>query len=314
MVQRRTELKHVLITGGAGFIGTNLIAHLTAKGGYELTALDDESMGSGTRVVELGARFVPGDVRDSALMTRLAREADVIIHLAADTRVMDSIDNPAHNFDVNVVGTFRVLEAARAAGVQCVINASTGGAILGDAQPPVNENMPARPVAPYGAAKLAAEGYCSAFSGAYGLRTVSLRFSNVYGPGSFHKGSVVAHFYKRILAGEDIVIYGDGSQTRDFLYIGDLIEGVQGAMEREATGVFQLGSGVGTTVTELIQLIRNAVGPAYPLSVRHEDFRDGEIKQSWCDVAKARRELNFQPSTALADGLVRTWTWFLDNR
>ena len=304
----------VLITGGGGFIGTSLTKHLMARGGYTVTALDDESLGSGAPARELGAAFVKGDIRDADLMGRLAGEAEVIVHLAADTRVMDSIADPARNFDINVVGTFRVLQAARAAGVRRVISASTGGAILGEAPPPVNEDMPARPLAPYGAAKLAAEGYCSAFAGAYGLATASLRFSNIYGPLSFHKGSVVAHFFKRILAGEDLVVYGDGSQKRDFLYAGDLVEGIRRAMESEATGVFQLGSGIGTTVGDLIELMRTTVGADHPVNVRHEDFRDGEIRETWCDISKARRELGFEPSTPLAGGLAETWAWFRENR
>lgn len=305
--------QRVLITGGAGFVGTNLVAHLFGIPGYEVSVLDNESLGDFSALSDYPIRCIRGDILDAALMDDALAGIDTVIHLAADTRVLDSIENPAHNFEVNVVGTFRLLSQARAAGIKRVINASTGGAILGEASPPVHEDMPARPLSPYGASKLAAEGYFSAFAGAYGLSTLSLRFSNVYGPRSFHKGSVVAVFFKNILARRDLVVYGDGSQVRDFLYVGDLVVGIRDAIESEATGVLQLGSGKGTALHDLIAAIRRIVGPDHDVGVRHEDFRQGEIHSTWCDISKARVELGFVPQTPLEQGLGETWRWFLDN-
>src|SRR5690349_5701465 len=211
-------MPRVLITGGAGFVGTNLVAHLAGTGGYNIVVLDNESLGSARHLAGFGVEFVKADILDEAALDRSLRNIDIVVHLAADTRVVDSITEPTHNFRTNVIGTFTLLQRARAAGVKRFVSASTGGAILGEAPAPIHEDLPARPTSPYGASKLAAEGYCSAFREAYGLSTVSLRFSNIYGERSFHKGSVVAHFFKSILKGEDLVIYGDGSQVRDYLY------------------------------------------------------------------------------------------------
>ena len=173
---------------------------------------------------------------------------------------MDSIADPAHNFEYNVIGTFNLLELCRELGVNRVVAASTGGAILGDVEPPVHEEMAPQPTSPYGASKLMLEGYLSAYASSYGMSSCALRFSNIYGPRSFHKGSVVAHFYKQLLAGEQLVVYGDGSQTRDFLYVGDLVEAIWAAVQSDAQGAYQLGSGKPTTVNQLLDAMRAVTG------------------------------------------------------
>lgn len=300
----------LLITGGAGFIGRNLVAHLCRAQGYEITVIDNESLGDRKYLHGFPIRFVAGDICDSDTMRSVLVDQDAVVHLAADTRVMDSIENPVHNFRTNVEGTFQLLNLAHQAGVKSIINASTGGAILGEVPPPVHEEMVAQPLSPYGASKLATEGYCQAFAGSYGMKTTSLRFSNIYGPGSLHKGSVVAAFFRRILAAEELVIYGDGSQVRDFLFTEDLTEGIVRALKSGVTGVYQLGSGRPTTLTELIELMRHAVDR--PIKVRYEAARQGEIHSTWCCIEKARAAFGFDPSTPLADGLARTWSWFVD--
>ncbi|TYL51605.1 NAD-dependent epimerase/dehydratase family protein [Nocardioides sp. BGMRC 2183] len=301
-------MTNVLITGGAGFIGRHLAAHLTHTPGYVVTVIDNESLGDRVHLDLDEVRFLPGDLRDPAVVAEAVGGQDVVVHLAADTRVMDSIENPAHNFENNVLGTFNLLQAARAAGVRRIVAASTGGAILGDVQPPVHEAMAPQPTSPYGASKLMLEGYLSAFSSSYGLSGCALRFSNIYGTRSFHKGSVVAHFFKRILAREPLVVYGDGSQTRDYLYAGDLVEVIRAAIDSDAVGSFQLGSGRPTSINELIDLMRTATGRE--LEVVYKDFRAGEVRDTWCDITKARATLGFDPATSLADGLRETWEWF----
>jgi UDP-glucose 4-epimerase len=303
-------MKRVLITGGAGFIGTNLVEYLMAGRDYDLIVLDNETNGDGEAVARLGARFVKGDILDRDLVSEVSRGMNAIVHLAANTRVIDSIDDPEANFRVNVMGTFYLLEAARRNRIERFINASTGGAISGNARPPIHEDLPARPLSPYGASKLAAEGYCSAYAGSYGLSAASLRFSNVYGPRSGFKESVVARFMKHILGGEKLVVYGDGSQTRDFLFVGDLVTGIRSAVESTESGVFQLGSGRPTSLLELIGLLRSSVGPERDFEVEFRAFRAGEVRETWCDIAKARHELGFRPATSLEDGLRRTWRWF----
>ena len=170
--------------------------------------------------------------------------------------------------------------------------------------------MAPRPTSPYGAAKASVEAWCSAFGESYGLDSVSLRFSNVYGPMSFHKGSVVATFMRRILRGAPLVVYGDGSQTRDYIFVDDLCEGIVAAMKAGRSGVFQLGSGAGTTLSRLIEEIGKVIGADFRPEVRYEPFRAGEIRHNWTDVSRAREGLGWAPRTALPDGLARTWAWF----
>lgn len=300
-----------LITGGCGFVGANLISHLTQQGGFEITVLDNESLGSYSTIEPFQPEFVRGDIRDRELLDQVVAGKDSIVHLAADTRVIESIENPEHNFDVNVVGTFGLLMAARNAGVPRVINASTGGAILGDVPPPVDETMAPAPTSPYGASKLAVEGYCSAFGASFGVNAASLRFSNVYGPLSVHKGSVVAAFYRQILQGETLTVYGDGTQTRDYVFSQDLVSGIRLAMQSDKTGAFQLGTGTPTSINELIAAMREVVGSDYEVTVDYEDFRAGEIRNTWCNITKASDELGYSATTTLLDGLTQTWDWFL---
>jgi UDP-glucose 4-epimerase len=231
-----------------------------------------------------------------------------VIHLAADTRVIESIANPQHNFESNVVGTFNLLELSRECGVNRIVAASTGGAILGDVEPPVHEEMAPQPTSPYGASKLMLEGYLCAYASSYGLSSCALRFSNIYGPRSFHKGSVVAHFFKQVLAGERPTVYGDGSQTRDYLFVGDLVEAIRVAMLSDVTGPYQLGSGHGTTLNDLLATMRKVTG--LPIEVDYVDFRDGEVRDTWCRVDKARAGFGYDPSTPLEEGLRITWDWF----
>jgi UDP-glucose 4-epimerase len=299
----------VLITGGCGFIGTNLTARLDQLGGYQVRAFDNESLGKREHLGGLSAEFVSGDIRDADALRRAMTGVDAVVHLAAHTRVLESIENPLLNFEINAAGTLRVLEAMRAAGVKRMINASTGGAILGEVEPPVHERMAPRPIAPYGASKLAAEGYCSAYSGSYGIHALSLRFSNVYGPRSYHKGSVVAAFIKRILAGQSLPVYGDGTQVRDFVYVEDLCDGIVAALHSEVDGVIQLGSGRPVAINGLLDTLEGVVAPR-AIERSYQPANQGEIQATWCDIGKARKVLGFDPRTPLPEGLHRTWAWF----
>ncbi|MGH3317676.1 MAG: NAD-dependent epimerase/dehydratase family protein [Nocardioidaceae bacterium] len=301
-------MKNVLITGGAGFIGRHLAGYLTGRGDVAVTVIDNESLGDRKHLDLNTVRFIPGDLRNRDELRAAVEGQDAVVHLAADTRVIESIADPVHNFESNVVGSFNLLELCRELGVNRVVAASTGGAILGDVEPPVHEQMAPQPTSPYGASKLMLEGYLSAFSSSYGMSTCALRFSNIYGPRSFHKGSVVAHFFKQVLAEEKLVVYGDGSQTRDFLYAGDLVEGIWTAVESQAQGAFQLGSGNPTTVNQLLEAMRAVTG--LDLDVVYQDFRAGEVRDTWCQIDKARESFGFAPVTGLEDGLRRTWEWF----
>ena len=305
-------MSNVLITGGAGFIGRHLADYLVGRGDVDVTVIDNESLGDRRHLDLSKVRFVTGDLRNRDELRPALEGQDVVVHLAADTRVMESIADPAHNFESNVVGTFNLLELSRELGVGRIVAASTGGAILGDVEPPVHEQMAPQPTSPYGASKLMLEGYLSAYASSYDMSTCALRFSNIYGPRSFHKGSVVAHFYKQILAGEKLVVYGDGSQTRDYLYVGDLVEGIWTAVKSPAQGAYQLGSGTGTTLNQLLDHMRTVTG--LDLDVVYQDFRAGEVRDTWCQIDKAREGFGFDPSTTLEDGLGRTWEWFSAQR
>jgi UDP-glucose 4-epimerase len=300
----------ILITGGAGFIGVNLIAFLSKVGGNEITVLDNFSLGKRNNLDEFDVTIFQGDILDDYAVNNAIKNVDIIVHLASDTRVIKSIENPDHNFEVNVIGTYKLLKKALEYKVKKFVFASTGGAIMGEVKPPIHENMVPKPLSPYGSGKLAGEAYCSAFSGSYGLKTVCLRFSNVYGPRSFHKGSVIAHFFKQIIKGKELIIYGDGTQTRDLVFSEDICNGIHKAITSDISGTFQLGSGKPTSVNELVELLRKTVGKDYHFKAIYEDYRKGEIKETWCNITKARKILGYQPQVGLVEGLKQTWQWF----
>jgi len=302
----------VLITGGAGFIGANLCHHLVARGGYTVTVLDDLSAGQIAADLPAGVRLVAADYTDRDALEPCLSGTDAIVHLAALSGVNDSVVDPKPSFRVNVEGSFQLLELARRAKVGKFINASTGGALLGEVKPPISEDMAPSPLSPYGASKLAVEGYCSAFAGAYGFPCATLRFSNIYGPRSAHKKSVVAAFIKNIITGEPLVVYGDGTQQRDYLYVGDLVVGIEAALNRSLTGAYQLGSGRPTALNALIAALRNIAGRDF--EVRHEPRRSGEVHSTWCNIGKASREFGYNAPTDLASGLAATWNWYAANR
>lgn len=304
----------ILITGGCGFIGTNLVAFLQKQTGVDrILVLDNLSLGSRENLAEFQVEFMEGDIRDASKVNLAAKGVDAIIHLAADTRVIDSIENPDFNFEVNVLGTYHLLCAARKYGVEKFVMASTGGAILGEAKPPVHEGIVPQPISPYGASKLCGEAYCSAFAGSYGLKTVCLRFSNVYGPRCYHKGSVVALFFKRMLTGKPLVVYGDGEQTRDLVYVDDICAGIHSGLSAvQGGGAYHLGTGIETSVNALIEWMRSTAGEAYPVEIRKEPARTGEILRNYADISLARKVLGFNPKVMLREGLAKTWAWFME--
>ena len=309
-------MSHFLITGGCGFIGLNLIDFLNRKQpNINITVLDNLSVGKKEHLDAFDVDFIEGDIRDQGAVNRALKGVDKIVHLAADTRVLESIKNPDLNFDVNVVGTYNLLRAAHLNSIRSFVMASTGGAILGDAISPVHEEMTPHPLSPYGASKLMAEGYLSAFAGSYGMHTVALRFSNVYGKNSFHKGSVIAKMFKTALCNEVFEVYGDGSQTRDYIFVEDLSEAIYKASNLSQGGeVFQLGTGVGTSLNKLIELTRKIIQPKYQLPVMNKAFRQGEVVFNYTDIRKAKRELSFHPAYQLPEGLSKTWDWFLSKK
>lgn len=302
-------MKSYLVTGGCGFIGVNLVSRL-ARERARVRVLDNLSLGRREDLDGLDVELQVGDIRDHAAVRRACQGVDSVIHLAAHTRVLDSIADPELNFEINAAGTMNVLRACRDAGVKKMIFASTGGAILGEKEPPVHEEMAPRPLSPYGASKLTGEAYCSAYFGSFGLNTVALRFSNVYGPYSYQKGSAVAQFFKNLIQKQSVVVYGDGEQTRDFIYVADLVEAILLADQADTPGeAFQIASGRETSIRALLEAIRRAA-PEVPFEVRHEPARAGEVLRNYACIDKARRMLGYQPKTDLDEGLKQTWRWF----
>ncbi len=305
-----TQPRHILVTGGAGFIGAALVRRLAAAG-HRVRVLDNYSTGDIAHLAGVDAELVEGDIRDVAALDAAMAGMDAVVHLAAAGSVIASIADPAANFDANVLGTFLVLDAARRAGVERTVQASTGGALIGDATPPVSEASLPEPISPYGASKLAGEGYAHAFAAAYGLRTVALRFANVYGPWSEGKQGAITVFFRAIHAGDPIVIYGDGSASRDYTHVDDISRAIELSLERDvpAGSVLHIASGVETTVRELADLCRGAAGaPDHP--VEYRPARAGEVGRNFASYDRARQMLGYAPSIGREEGIRRTWQWF----
>jgi UDP-glucose 4-epimerase len=223
--------------------------------------------------------------------------------------VLPSIEDPFADFDLNARGTLAALWAARSAGAGRFVFSSSN-APLGAGAYPASEEKPVAPLSPYGASKAAGEAYCSAFNGAYGLDAVAVRFSNAYGPRSAHKGNVIPLFLKRILSGRELVVYGDGTQTRDFVFVEDLARGLVLASEVEGVGgeIFQLASGVETSLNTLVSLLAEVTG--HEPQISHEAPRPGEILRNYSLIDKAKERLGYAPAVALQAGLRRTHEWF----
>ena len=301
-------MPRALVTGGAGFIGSALVRALEARG-YDVRVYDDLSVGGPVNLEGTGAELVRGDVRDLDALIAAARGCDAAFHLAAGAGVIQSIEEPLVNFDQNARGTLVALEAARRADVGRFVFSSSN-APLGEGAYPAREDKPIAPLSPYGASKAVGEAYCSAFHGAYGMHAVAVRFSNAYGPRSAHKGNVIPLFIRRLRAGEELIVYGDGDQTRDFVFCEDLADGLIRAAEADGAGgeIFQLASGVETSLNRLVELLAEVSG-AEP-RIRREPPRAGEILRNYSAIDKARDRLGYGPSVTLEQGLQRTWDWF----
>jgi UDP-glucose 4-epimerase len=294
----------VIVTGGAGFIGPHVVDALLARGD-EVHVVDDLSHGTRSKVPQSATLHVH-DVREPLDEIVRGTGTEAIVHLAAQADVRVSVAEPALDATINVLGTVNVLEAARLAGAR-VVFASTGGAIYGECARPAREDDPCLPLSPYGAAKLAGEGYLGAFARLHGMPHVALRFGNVYGPGQDPHGEagVVAIFLGKLLERGECRIFGDGSQSRDYVYVGDVARATMLALESEAGGVLNVGTGIPTSVLELYAACRAVAGSdATPV---HEPARAGELARSVLDPEHAAAAIGFRPETSLAEGLAATW-------
>jgi len=294
-----------IVTGGAGFIGSHVVDALVARGD-EVAVVDTLVRGQEANVSS-GAELHVRDIRDPLDDLFDAVRPEAVFHLAAQADVRVSVERPVDDAAVNVLGTVRVLEAARHHGAQVVFS-STGGAIYGECEEPAREDSPCEPLSPYGTAKLAAEEYLRSYNRLHDTKHVSLRYGNVYGPRQDPHGEagVVAIFLGALARGEQARIFGDGRQTRDYVYVGDVARATLSALGPDG-GVFNVGTGRETSVVELYELCALVAGSDTP--AEHAPARLGELQRSFLDPALAARELGFTAMVELEVGLSATWQW-----
>jgi len=302
---RASYVMRALVTGGAGFVGSHVVDALLTRG-VEVHVLDNLSSGRRENVAA-AAIFHEGDIRDPEDAFAAARP-ELVFHLGAQASVSVSVQRPIHDADINVLGTVRVLEAARLHNAKLVFS-STGGAIYGDVAGPAAEDHPRAPISPYGTAKLAGEEYLLTWNRLHHTKHVIIRYGNVYGPRQDPHGEagVVAIFLKKVARGEVPTIFGDGSQVRDYVYVRDVARATLAAANAEPD-VFNIASGSGSTVLELVAAMRAAVGQAFP--VEHGPARLGDLRRSELDVTRAARRLRWQPEMSLEHDLHETWEYF----
>jgi UDP-glucose 4-epimerase len=291
------------VTGGAGFIGSHVVDALVARGD-EVHVIDNFATGRRENLNE-AATVEEIDIREPLAGLFEEIQPELVVHLAAQADVGTSVAKPLLDAEVNVLGTVNVLEAARPHGAQVVFS-STGGAIYGECERPAREDDARRPLSPYGTAKLAAEEYLATWNRLHGTRHVSLRFANVYGPRQLAKleGGVVAIFTDRLRDGESVTIYGDGEQTRDYVYVGDVVAAVLAADGHDG-GVYNVGTGTETSVNELFEACRRVAG--VDAAPTHAPARAGDVLHSVLDVSHSERALGWRPQTPLEEGLRLTW-------
>lgn len=306
-----------IVTGGAGFIGSNLAEHLARD--HEVVVIDDLSTGQYENLRPLidhsGVEFTEGSVTDLDLLLRAFQNADGIFHQAAIASVPRSVEAPRETNEVNVSGTLNVLCAAKDCGVPAVVVASTSAIYGDDPTFPKRETMTPTPLSPYAVSKLAGEHYGEVFSELYGIRTVFLRYFNVFGPRQdpdSEYAAVIPKFITRLLADDPPIIYGDGEQTRDFISVGDVVRANVLAMKSEASGVFNIAGGSRISLNELASTLSEITGIHHrPL---YEPPRPGDVRDSLADISKAQDTFSFSPASTLEEGLRRTVAWFRDGR
>jgi UDP-glucose 4-epimerase len=303
-------MKQVLVTGGAGFIGSNLVAALRAQG-IAVAVLDNLSSGYASNLEAFpDVKFVSGDVRDAAALDEAMAGADVVFHLAASVGNTRSIEHPIEDADINVLGTIRVLEAIRRHRARKIVFSSSAG-IFGELRTlPIREDHPVEPESPYGASKLAAEKVCLAYGRLYGFEVACLRYFNVYGPNQRYDayGNVIPIFVHRLLAGQPLVVFGDGEQTRDLINVADVAQAnVRAGATTGAVGAFNIASGTRISINRLAELICELSGR--PARIEHGPPRAGDVRDSLADISAAQRAFNFQPSVTIETGLKAYLQW-----
>jgi len=301
----------VLITGGAGFIGSNVADGLLEKN-YKVIIVDNLSNGKKENIPQ-GAKFYRCDIRDKKLYDIFkAEKPAVIIHNAAQLSVRVSVEDPLMDADINIIGGLNVINACRIYNVEKIIFASSGGTVYGEQKYfPADEKHPTHPISPYGAAKLATENYLYYFYNAYGLKYISLRYANIYGPRQdpYGEAGVVAIFSSKMIEGKSAVINGDGLQTRDYVYVGDAVDANLRAIESGFVGPLNIGTGRETTVVRLFNILKKVSGKA-SIEEAHGPSREGEQRRSQLSSELAGKMLGWQSKVSIEEGLKLTYHWF----
>jgi UDP-glucose 4-epimerase len=305
----------VLVTGAAGFIGSHVVDRLLGDG-HAVIGVDNLSTGR-RELVNPRAGLHVADIRSARIETLFTSERpDAVVHVAAQASVPRSIADPLHDASVNVLGTIQLLACAQRAGVRRVVYTSTGGAAYGDtAVLPTPEDHPTRPASPYGVSKVGAERYLDCWAGLSGTSALTLRLANIYGPrqNPLGEAGVIAIFAHRLVRGEECLVNGDGEQTRDYVYVGDVADAVARALAQpDVTGVLNVATGVETTVNELYRRLAQAAGVTAP--ARHGPAKPGEQRRSVLDATRAKQRLGWTPHVPLATGLGRTLDYFREEK
>jgi len=302
----------VVVTGGCGFIGSHLAEELAKE--YEVVVIDDLSTGKLENLAESkNIKFIKGSITDLNLLKTVFKDAECIFHQAAIPSVQRSVEDPIKTNNVNVAGTLNVLVAARDCDVNKVVYASSSSVYGDTPKLPKREDMSPKPKSPYAVSKLAAEQYCRAFSEVYGIKTVCLRYFNVYGPRQdphSEYAAVIPRFITRVINNKPPVIYGDGEQTRDFTFVKDVVKANILAMNNNAEGIFNIASGRRISINELAKKIIELVGKN--LNPVHIDPRPGDIRHSLADISLAKEKLGYKPEYNLEEGLKLTISWYLN--
>lgn len=294
--------QRVLVTGGCGFVGRAVVAAFRELGA-EITVVDQRAF------PDERVRSVIGDLTDPALRSdAMTPDVTGVVHLAAITSVLRSAEAPAETFTMNVEVTQGLLELARQRGINRFVLGSTNAVVGNVGSATITEDIPLRPLTPYGATKAACEMLLSGYAGSYGLTTTALRFTNIYGPGMEAKDSFVPRMMRAALAGKGVQIYGDGKQVRDLVHVHDIVAGITAAWQRQFTGTAIIGSGKSVSVLDMIDAAREATGAEIP--VEHIPAKTGEMPAVIVDISRARRELGYEPAYSLADGLRTVWADF----
>ena len=301
----------IVITGGAGFIGSNLAEVLSKDNANEVIVLDDLSTGKLANTKDMAIKFVNGSITDLELLQTIFKDVDYVLHQAAIPSVPRSINEPIASNNANITGTLNVLVAARDRNVKKVVYASSSSVYGDTPKLPKREDMTPTPLSPYAVTKLTGEHYCNVFNEVYGLKTVALRYFNVYGPKQdpySDYAAVIPKFVSRVLRDEPPMIYGDGQQTRDFTFVKDVVTANIRAMKSDATGVFNIASGNRITIQELAELVMKLMDK--DLGVILEEPRKGDVLHSLADVSKAKAGFGYEPGYRLETGLEETVKWF----